>query len=147
VTNAPSDPASVFDELSIAAFEAADVNAEAFSHEAHLFIAWSYLQETDLLDSIRRYTAALRRLTKKLGVPGKYHETITWFFMIVIAERCRHDASSDWPTFKTDNPDLFSEARTLLSHYYTRARLACPLARQQFLLPDRLHPAHGGVTI
>ena len=40
-------------------------------------MAWLYLERYTLLDAVSRFTAAIRRLTEKLGVPGKYHETIT----------------------------------------------------------------------
>ena len=136
-----------FDGLNIVAFEAGDVDPDAFSHAAHIFVAWSYLQETDLQQGIQRYSAALRRLTRKFGVPGKYHETVTWFFMMVIAERCQLDGSSDWQQFKSGNPDLFGDAKGLLSRYYTHDCLASPLARKQFLLPDRASPDYGAATI
>jgi hypothetical protein len=139
ITTPPVD----LDALSIAAFEAGNISAHEFSHEAHIFIGWSYLQETDLQQAIRRFTAAIRRLTRKLGAEGKYHETVTWFFMMVIAERCRSQSSRDWTTFKTGNPDLFADAKELLSRYYTKTCLDSELARKQFVLPDRLSQAQG----
>ena len=51
---------SPFESLDIATFEAGDVSAETFTHEAHIFIGWSYLQKTDLHDGIQRYATALR---------------------------------------------------------------------------------------
>jgi hypothetical protein len=127
-----------FPGIDIAAFEAGDINPEEFSHEAHLFVAWSYLKCDDLQTGTLRFTAALRRLVTKLGVPGKYHETVTSFFMIVIAERIQSDSRSDWKEFKAQNPDLFTGAKTFLSSYYTKERLDSALARKQFLLPDRI---------
>jgi len=130
--------AAELDGLDIASFEACEINAEEFSHEAHIFIGWLYLQKTDLSSGMRRFSATLRQLTRKLGVPGKYHETVTWFFMMQIAERCQRIDAGDWCQFKAENPDLFSDAKALLSRYYTPARLASSLAREQFMLPDRL---------
>jgi len=125
-------------DLDLARFEACEITAEEFSHEAHIFIGWLYLEETDLASGMRRFSATLRRLTRKLGVPEKYHETVTWFFMLQIAERRQHVGAGNWRQFKAENPDLFSDAKALLSRYYTSARLTSSLAREQFMLPDRL---------
>ena len=61
-------------------FEALAIDAKRFNHQCHIFVAWSYLRDHDLLVSIARFRNTLKRFTLKLGEPGKYHETITWFF-------------------------------------------------------------------
>ncbi len=117
-------------------FEALEVDPQAFDHAAHIYVAWSYLQEMDLLASIDRYRSALRRLTQKFGVPDKYHETITWFYMIGVAERAVGNAASDWQAFRDANPDLFSRDPDIVSRFYTEGRLMSDEARQTFVLPD-----------
>jgi hypothetical protein len=134
----PECAISCDDALSIEAFEKASVNAEQFDHEAHVHVAWLYLKEYELEDAIVRFSTALRRLTKKLGVASKYHETITWFFMILIGERMMTSDSDDWPTFRKQNKDLFSTAPSIIQRYYSSERLGTALARRQFLLPDKL---------
>ncbi len=125
---------------SIAKFEALDVKPEEFDHASHLFVAWSYVQEFDLLESIDRYRSVLRRLTQKLGVPDKYHETITWFYLIRVAERATGEAATDWRKFKEENSDLFARNPGIIRHYYSHARLMSNQARNSFVLPD-LSPA------
>jgi len=124
----------------LAQFEALDIVPEDFGHEAHVYVAWSYLQEFDLLTSIDRYRSALRRLTAKLGVPKKYHETMTWFYMIDVAERATGDAASDWATFKALNDELFERSPGTIGRFYSEARLMSAEARNMFVLPD-LSPA------
>jgi hypothetical protein len=75
-------------------------------------------------------------LTLRLGVPQKYHETVSWFFMIVIADRLAGTQADDWETFRRDNGDLFDNGSALLRRYYSKARLGSTAARQRFLLPD-----------
>ena len=123
--------------ISIAEFEAAEVDAKNFTHESHVYLAWRYLAETTLPDTLKRYSAALKRLTKKLGVESKYNETITWFFVFAIAERCNGHTARNWAAFKSANPDLVANANTLLNRHYSRERLATPEACRQFVLPDR----------
>jgi hypothetical protein len=121
---------------SIEAFEALDVDPANFNHEAHIYVAWSYLQKLDLLASIDRYRSVLRQLTAKLGVPGKYHETITWFYMIGVSERATGAAASDWQAFKDGNPDLFAGEPSIIRRFYSEGRLMSDKARQTFVLPD-----------
>ena len=74
----------------------------------------------------------------KLGVPGKYHDTITWFYLLIIAERRNRDGGDDWPTFRRANDDLFSRDDNVLGRYYSKELLASDEARNNFILPDRL---------
>ncbi len=69
-------------EETVQAFETATVKPADFNHDAHIKVGWRYLQEYDQLEAINRFTAAIKRLTQKLGVPDKYHETITWFYLL-----------------------------------------------------------------
>jgi hypothetical protein len=123
--------------ISIEAFEDGSIDPGLFDHEAHVYIGWAYLQDYELQDGIARFCAALRRLTTKLGIESKYHETITWFFMILIAERRSRDETEDWSSFKRRNPDLFATAPSIIRRYYSSERLGSSRARHQFLLPDR----------
>ena len=123
-------------EQRVAAFENATIDARDFDHEAHLLVGWRFLQEQSLLDAINRFSAALKRLTRKLEVPDKYHETITCFYLIKIAERCAGQAATDWPAFKDANPDLFARNPSLIRQYYSESLLESEHARQAFVLPD-----------
>jgi hypothetical protein len=123
---------------SVEEFEAGTLDPEAFDHEAHVFIAWKLLQEETLSAACHRFTAALRRLTLSLGIEGKYHETISWFYMALIAERRARQTQTDWGSFAAANPDLISNAKELLERHYSAERLWSSLAKQQFLLPDRV---------
>jgi hypothetical protein len=118
-------------------FENATLDPEGFDHEAHILVGWRYLQDLSLVDAITRFTSAIGRLTRKLGVPNKYHETITWFYLIKIAERCRGMAAADWPAFKAANPDLFASNPSLVERYYSEALLSSETARHTFVFPDR----------
>lgn len=124
--------------IGIETFEAGSINPDQFDHEAHIYVAWLYLQDYELEEAISRFCKALRRLTKKLGVESKYHQTISWFFMISISERLQTMPSENWRSFRKQNPDLFAGSPSLIKRHYTSERLQSALARTQFLLPDRL---------
>ena len=120
--------------FSIEAFEQGTIDVSAFDHEAHIFVAWSYLQDYPVTAAIERFTAALRALTQQLGIAGKYHETITWFYLLLIAERRQQHES--WDEFRMRNRDLFERGDNVLARYYSRETLDSRRARETFVLPD-----------
>lgn len=120
----------------IDAFEALDFDVATFDHEAHVHVAWQYLQTCDVLESIDRYRQTLRRLTASIGVPEKYNETITWFFVIAIAERLTPETVTDWAEFKVRNSELFARKPGFLQKFYSEERLSSEMAKKTFLLPD-----------
>jgi hypothetical protein len=122
--------------ISVGAFERARIDPESFDHEAHVYMAWLYLDQYPVPEALEKFDAALRRLTVKLGVPGKYHATITWFFLLLICERRNADPGADWHRFRQRNADLFKGG--IIERYYNRRTLASDRARQAFILPDRL---------
>ncbi len=76
------DPASRVRYPSVAEFERGEMDPAEFVHAAHVYVAWQLLDQYTLLESIQRFAAALKRFTKAIGQEGKYHETITWFFVL-----------------------------------------------------------------
>jgi len=125
-------------EFTIAALEDGTLDVDAFDHEAHVYIAWLYLEQFPLLDAIARFTSALQRLTARLGIPGKYHETVSLFFMLLIADRRTSTKGKDWLSFHRNNGDLFCREHSIIDRYYSSDLLASDRARQSFVLPDRL---------
>ena len=98
------------DQLTIARFEAGDIDPELFTHEAHVFVGWQYINAFKRKAAIAHFDAALRRLTVKLGATDKYNAMITWLFLLLIAERARK--GEDWSAFRARNADLFEERPT-----------------------------------
>lgn len=120
---------------SIDMLETGDIDPDRFDHRAHVYVAWRYLRQFGLVDGMVRFSAALRRLTVLLGVEGKYHETITLFFMMAIADRLGTDRQEDWDSFCLRNNDLIGGG-SLLSRHYSPAVLGSDEARMHFVLPD-----------
>ena len=132
----PGSEAFEIPPVDLEEFESATLDPEAFDHPAHVFVAWRLLEQGDLPEATQRFTSALKRLTRRHGIEGKYHETISCFYMALIAERRALQGRQDWPSFSDANPDLLMRAGKLLESYYSTERLQSPLARRQFLLPD-----------
>jgi hypothetical protein len=123
-------------DLTIADFEAGNIDPEQFNHQGHLYVAWLYIRQYGTLDAITRFDAALRRLTQQCGIPGKYHATMTWFFLLLISER--FEERDGWHTFCRKNADLVTESKKTLGRYYSEDLMFSKIARERFVLPDNL---------
>jgi hypothetical protein len=134
--NAAARPLSIDADLTTERFENADIDPERFDHEAHVYIAWLYVQNYELPEAIAKFDSGLKRLVAKLGADGKYHATLTWFFLLLIADRAEDDQS--WLDFRQSNTDLIANSKELLSRYYSDGYLFSERARGRFVLPDRL---------
>ena len=133
---APSSAAPYLPD--VAAFESGEIDGARFDHAAHVHVAWCYLERYGLAEAIARFTAGLQALTRRLGAEARYHETVSWFFMVVLDDRRADSPGADWETFREQNPDLFVDARALLRRHYSDDCLASARARSRFVLPDRL---------
>jgi len=58
-----------------------------FHHADHVRVAFAYVSEFSLPEAMARFPAALRRFARSRGKPSLYHETITWAYLFLIAER------------------------------------------------------------
>ena len=117
-----------------AAFEACAIANGDFHHADHIRLAWIYLREHPLLAAIDRFATSLRRFAAHHGVPGLYHETITWAYLLLIHERMNGESAFD--EFRAANPDLFTWKPSVLDRYYSAGTLASDHARRVFVLPD-----------
>lgn len=128
---------AIMPELSIEAFESGSIDAEAFDHESHVYIAWLYLERYSLTEAIARFAAAIKQITESLGQVDKYHETITWFFVLLIAERRSMAGACDWLQFRHRNKDVCANPGAILNQYYSQDALASTQARRSFMLPNK----------
>lgn len=129
------------DPAFLAAFRDTSLPPSMFHHRDHVRMAWLYLRECGPVDATPRFVADLQRFATAKGVPGLYHATITAAYMTIIAERMTATPVDTWDAFADAHPDLLTWKPGVLDRYYTDARLKSPLARAQFLMPDRLASA------
>ncbi|MCB9565285.1 MAG: hypothetical protein H6709_11825 [Kofleriaceae bacterium] len=119
------------------AFEAGVVPAAGFHHRDHLHVAWCYLRAMPLEDALARYVRHLRALTVALGVPGKYHATITWAYVILLDD-AMHDpalAGADLDAVLAARPALLARPPVAFAGRYAVDELDDPVARARFVLP------------
>jgi hypothetical protein len=115
-------------------FEACTLPPGEFRHRQHVEVAWSYLRDYAPAEALARFAANLRRYAASLGASEKYHETITWAYLLLINQRRALAPDDDFETFARKNDDVFRP--DAIARFYTPETLASPLARRVFLLPD-----------
>jgi len=119
-----------------AAFEDGSLDPDLFDHRNHLRLGWLYLQDCSPALAIDNFTRGLRRYTRSVGAQMKYNETITWFYMLAIAERRLKYPADSFEDFIARNSDLNTPGAPLLKRSYMPETLNSDLAREVFLLPD-----------
>ena len=124
------------DQELVARFESTELPGDQFTHTAHVRVAWWYLTQASLPEALLRFATALQRFAAAKGATGKYHETVTVAYMLVLAERLDATRGLSWSEFAAANPDLFDKP-SMLARYYRDETLASDRARRSFVMPNR----------
>jgi hypothetical protein len=124
------------DEL-LARFVDTTLPADQFHHEQHVHVAWLFVRRHGMPAALGEFTAAIKRFAAAKGAHGLYHETITWAFLLLIAERQARSNAATWEEFASHHPDLLVWKPSILGRYYSNEVLASELARRTFVFPDR----------
>ena len=88
--------------------------------------------------ALAEFSAAIKRFADAKGATGLYHETITWAFLLVIADRQARTRVASWEEFEAANLDLLTWKPSILERYYSKELLASELAKRTFLMPDKM---------
>jgi hypothetical protein len=129
---------SLPDEELYRRFDSAHLPAGEFGHPEHVRAAFLYLRRhPDFGEAAVRFRRALRRFAAAHGVPRKYHETLTWAYLVLIRERMQHGHPRTSQGFLRQNLDLLDHRHGPLARYYDVDEITrSDLARHLFLLPD-----------
>ena len=112
--------------------------ADQFHHEQHVQVAWLFVRRYGMPAALGEFTTAIKRFAAAKGAHGLYHETITWAFLLLVAERQARLPAENWEAFAAANPDLMAWQPSILNRYYSKELLASELAKRTFLMPDLL---------
>lgn len=126
------------DEL-LAAFAAQSLDPGTFGHREHVRLVWLHLhlQRLPLLEAVQQQCGGLQRWTAALGVPGKYHATLTIAWVLLVADRMQCNDASTFEAFVEAHPDLLDSKGSALGCHYSKLVLHSPDARRHFVVPDR----------
>ena len=126
----------------VRALECGGIANEDFHHLSHLHVAWVYLSESSGVDeAIDKMRNTLRRFATSAGKPEKYHETITLFWVRLLAAFRASKSGETLEQIVQTDPRLLEKHFPL--SYYSTDRLFSDEARTSWVDPDRKPlPAH-----
>jgi hypothetical protein len=131
----------------LASFENLEIPGTQFRHRDHIRLAWIYLHESSFADGAARFCDKFGAFVRHIGAESKYHETITWFYLVIVFQRIRAEpAASNWEAFANANEDLLDNSMCVLRIRYRRETLFSPIARKVFILPDLSQEHEGAIS-
>lgn len=134
--NALPTPSACADPTMLA-FETGSLDPGEFNHRLHLSLAWRYLQRDGFPEGALTFRRHLQHYVAKVGAHSKYHETITWAYLVLLnEERClRSPAGESFDAMIERRPDLLDHRNGPVAKCYSKAQLESPEARRVFMLP------------
>jgi hypothetical protein len=128
------------DDALWAAFGAAALPAQAWTHRAHLRVAWMFLRRHPLDEAHVLLRVGIIRLNAFHGLietPARgYHETLTRLWLSLIASLMPAADAPSSSAFVDANLDALGKTAAL--RHYSRERLTSVRARAVFVEPDLL---------
>jgi len=124
------------DEL-LRAFEDGSLDPASFTHRQHLAVAWACLRRDGFPAGALRFRERLLAYVQRVGAAAKYHETITWAYLVLLNEEMslRSAPSESFDEMLSRRPDLLDHRGGALARCYTREQLDHPDAGRVFMLP------------
>ncbi len=116
-------------------FERGEIAPADFHHLEHLRLAWAYLGECASIEAASaRMCQAIRDFATQAGSPGKYHETMTIFWVRLLAGAHACNADQELSAVLPAHAQFLDKDAPL--RYYSHARLFSDAARAAWLPPD-----------
>jgi hypothetical protein len=123
-------------------FESCALSRAEWTHAAHLTVALWYHLTTPPADVVDRIRFGIKRFNAAQGIvttpTGGYHETMTLFWIALVAKYLRELPGRDYSFVGLANGLIARYGdKGLPLTYYTRERLFSPKARSTWVTPDR----------
>jgi hypothetical protein len=111
-------------------------NRRPFDHRQHVKFAWTVLKEVSVTEAVEVVSSEIRDFAA-IHAPGKYHQTLTEFWVHLVAHTCAlGETDADFDEHLARFPILMNSSAQKL--HYSPTVLASERARQQFVEPDLL---------
>lgn len=137
---------SIDDDELLRAFEDCTLPPAQFSHRLHLAFGWRYLQRHGFAAGAALFCERLRTYVTAVGAATKYHETITWAYLVLMNEERVLHAQPDecFDSMIARRPDLLDHRHGALPRCYPGEQLESETARRVFTLPRISAPLASG---
>ena len=123
-------------EAIVRGFESCTTAETDFPHRSHLVVATWYLHKATVPEALRQMRASILNFLDHYHIEGKYNETITLFWIIVV-ERCLRGLDANLSLLVRTNAviEALSDSR-LMFEYYSKELLWSEQAMREWVDPD-----------
>jgi hypothetical protein len=123
-------------EAIVRGFESCTTAETDFPHRSHLVVASWYLKDATVPEALGKMRASILHFLEHYGIEGKYNETITLFWLIMV-ERFLRGLNTQLSLLERTNAvvECLNDPR-LMFEYYSQEQLWSPEAMQEWVDPD-----------
>jgi hypothetical protein len=107
-----------------------------FTHEAHLRLAWIYIQKYGKEVAFEKYRTQLQAFANKYNAEGKYNATVTFASIEIMSHFMEHSDAYDFQDFINEFPQLKTDFKKVLQTHYSGDIFTSKEAKQQVIQPD-----------
>lgn len=109
-----------------------------FNHEAHLRLAWIYINRYGIETALSIICLRLTNYVELLGASDKFNKTLTIAATKAVFHFLQKSKSSTFGSFIIEFPRLKYEFKALLNCHYSTDIFLSERAKKEFLEPDLL---------
>lgn len=114
------------------------LNPKIFNHEAHLRLAWLYIDKFGLEQAERDIQNQLQNFVSSIGAKGKYNKTLTIVATRIVNRFMQNFKSDNFADFINEFPQLVFQFEALVNRHYSFDIFDSQKAKVEFLKPDLL---------
>jgi hypothetical protein len=107
-----------------------------FTHEAHLRLAWMYVNKYGKEIAFEKYSKQLQAFANKYNAEGKYNATVTYASIQIMSRFIEKSEAYDFHDFINEFPELKSKFKGLLTTHYSKDIFTSKEAKKHILQPD-----------
>ncbi|MCA1833443.1 MAG: hypothetical protein LC750_12085 [Actinobacteria bacterium] len=122
------------DDQFLSAFESGSL--PAFHHIDHLRMTFLYLQRLGIANAPRMIVEGIRSFARTKGAVELYNETMTRFWILVVAEAAVREGANSFDDLVARHPELLDKSLAL--KHWTPAVLNGEAAKRHWVEPDAI---------
>ena len=117
-------------------FKNASIDRDLFNHEAHLRLAWIYIQRYGIDTAISNMCVQTRNFARTAGAPDKFNMTVTVAAVKAVYHFIQRSQTKDFREFIETFPRLNNNFKDLLKCHYSIDIFNSQQAKKQYIPPD-----------
>ncbi|TYP71638.1 hypothetical protein [Aquimarina intermedia] len=119
-------------------FRSCELDPTLFTHEAHLRLAYLYIQRDGVTQAESIVSQQLQRYVQQLGASDKYNATLTQAAIKAVHHFIQKSTTDTFEGLLHEFPRLKTNFKALMSCHYSFDIYTNDAARRTFLTPDLL---------